>query len=95
MTVTSATLSGPLLGQYLVYITPEFKNIIYKGKGYTYLLTETLTTIYYKTFCSRKTGKWSKGGVEPGALCMIEPGSTTLNGRVAFRQMAYSIDINK
>ena len=29
MTVTSATLSGPLLGQYLVYITPEFKNIIY------------------------------------------------------------------
>jgi len=34
MTVTSAILSGPLLGQYLVYIiTPEFKNIIYEGRG--------------------------------------------------------------
>jgi len=32
MTVTSATLSGPLLGQYLVYITPEFKNIKYKER---------------------------------------------------------------
>ncbi|KAG4099481.1 hypothetical protein H8356DRAFT_1337274 [Neocallimastix lanati (nom. inval.)] len=30
MTFTSATLSGSLLGQYLVYITPEFKNIILK-----------------------------------------------------------------
>ncbi|KAG4101127.1 hypothetical protein H8356DRAFT_1323204 [Neocallimastix lanati (nom. inval.)] len=53
LTVTSATLSGPLLGQ---------------GGGYSYLLTETLTTIYRKTFCSGKTQKWLKGGVELGAL---------------------------
>jgi len=33
ITVTSVTHSGPLLRQYLIYITPEFKNIIYKGRG--------------------------------------------------------------
>ncbi|KAG4095826.1 hypothetical protein H8356DRAFT_1361565 [Neocallimastix lanati (nom. inval.)] len=84
--VTSATLSCPLLGQYLVYITPEFKNTIYKGDilGQLGELQHFNTTPLGEMqhgemqFGEMQLSRiYLPGGVEPGALCMTVRELTT------------------